>query len=116
MAVQYMAHNKTIGRHIHAESVAIGATSEPLILPSVYARSRADDRVSVVCIPTAGATGIIEYCIETAEDVIAGSAVWIEWPVGAVTAAAGYAINGGVTALRCKNTAGAEVVNWRVMK
>lgn len=116
MAVQYMTHMTANGRHIHTETLGAGLTSDPLMLPSVYGRMRSDDRISVVCIPAVGATGKIQYTLSSVANVEAGSAIWIDWPSGNVTAATGYAINGPVTALRCINVAGAFSVAWGVLK
>ena len=117
MATNDMIHNADNGRWTHGESVADGVTSEPVLMPSVQNRYRADDPISMACIPAAG-SGRIEFTLDSQAAVIADTAIWLPWTEGNVDGdvviATSSTAQSGVAALRCVSVVG-EVV-WRVLK
>jgi hypothetical protein len=118
MAVRLLiaGHTKLNGRSYFAETVAIGTTSDAVILPTVQGRTRADDRISVMCIPQGG-TGKIQYTMSPPEAVAAESGVvWADWTPGDIADGntGAYTINGPVTALRCVSAVG--TTQWLVVK
>jgi len=114
VAVNKMIHTTANGRSYHAEVVADGVTSDPLILPSIYPYNPGHMPAVVAVIPAGGASGRIEFSLDDPAVVEAGTAQWIAWPHGDVSAAIADAINGPVTALRCVSVSGQ--VEWRVIR
>jgi len=119
MAVRQLTagHTKLNGRKYFAETVAIDTTSDAVIMPSVQLRNnKADDRISVMCIPQGG-TGKIQYTMSPPESVEAESGVvWADWTPGDIADGntGAYTINGPVTALRCVSAVG--TTQWLVVK
>jgi len=122
MAVRYLTtgHTKLSGRSYFTETVAIDTTSDAVMMPSVQLRNnKADDRISVMCIPQVGGggTGKIQYTMSPPEAVEAESGVvWADWTPGDIVppAVGAYVINGPVTALRCISVTG--TTQWLVVK
>lgn len=98
MAVKYTRDGD---QNWKAEVVLVGAgTSDPILIPGWV------EELSVAVFPNATAT--VYYTLDPENDVDAapGSADWIAWEAGAVTAATGYPANSAVTAVRVITTGG----------
>lgn len=89
-------------RYFHSATVT-DATSEPLIIPS------AGREVAVAVSPGTDAT--VQFTLSDYESIEDGSAVWDDWPSGAVTTATTDGLQGSVSAIRLVSTGASS---WRV--
>ena len=87
--------HRTDVRWFHSETVT-DATSDPLILPSLGR----DVAVAV----TPGTSATVQYSLSSYADIVTGSAVWHDWPAGAVAEATVDGIAGSASALRLIST------------
>ncbi len=97
------------GQRTHRETVAAGATSQPLLLPHGL------QHVSIIVSPGATGTARVEYTLDPHADVEAGAATvkWIPWPHGDVGVDTMEMPAGPISALRC--VAATVDAEWRVL-
>ena len=84
-------------QHWKAEIVGTAGTpSDPIIIPGWVTR------LSVVAIPGGGGTATVQYTVDPEVDVdnAPGSADWVDWDAGDVSAPAGYPARSSITAVR----------------
>lgn len=94
------------GRLEHAATVAADTTSSPLYLPPQPER-----RATVAIHP--GSTAKVQYTTSPESAVDGGTAQWIDWPEGEVSASTQDALLAPVTALRAV-AIGADA-DWEVI-
>lgn len=109
-----MNHNVSSGRYHFQQTVTAGAASDPVLLPSVYHHNPGYAPAAVYASPGGGGTARIEFSLSTPEEVEAGSATWLPWPDGDVSAGTVRTVAGPVTALRCVATTANAA--WGVMR
>jgi hypothetical protein len=80
------------GKRYYHKEVIVGATSVPLRLPI-------NERNTIVSIDTDG-SALIQYTLSTDEAIVDNSAIWHDWPEGAVTGKFVDAAQGSITALK----------------
>ena len=102
MTVQNMAE-RALGRkpgYYHAETLADGITSDPVIIPGL-------NGLPVTCtIIIVGTSGKVEFTTSSDAEVAAATAVWQDWAGGTVTANTSDALIGPVTAVRGVSVSG----------
>jgi len=104
MAVQQMSPGveKETGRMVHRETVAAGATTDWVLIPSV-------DRFGVGVSPGGGGNAKVQFSISDAATLASGTPVVIDWGSGTVTALTHVLQEAPVTAVRATaGTAAAE--------
>jgi len=111
MATRKMTHDKVSGRYYFAETVSSGIFSDPVLAPPAYPHDPGSKPVSVFVKPAG--TARLEFTLSSRSLVEAGTAIWLPWPNGDVTAATAAAINAPVTAMRCVSVSGA--CDWGMM-
>ena len=62
--------------------------------------------LSVAVKPSYGATARVEFCVCSRQVLRAGQAIWLDWPLGEVTSAAGIDTLAPTTAFRVTSTGG----------
>jgi len=114
MAVQIMGHDSDDGRYHHAETVADGATSDPVLMPSIQNHDPYAKPVTLYISPAGGGSARIETTLSTRALVEAGAAVWFAWSAGSVSVPTSQLLQGPVTALRCVSVSGAAF--WSALR
>lgn len=92
--------NRTDVRWFHTEAVD-NATSDPLIIPSL-------DRDSVAVMVAPGSSARVEYTLSGYADIDAGTATWLPWDEGDITAPASSVVSSRVAAVRLVSTGSSE--------
>lgn len=87
-------------RWFHHE-VVDGATSEPLLLPSL-------ERDSVAVMVDPGTSARVEYCLGSYQDVNEGTATWLAWDEGDITEPSSSVVSARITALRLVSSGASE--------
>lgn len=100
MTLQY---DPTLGLNLHSESVAASTTSTPIPI------NGESGKVSVAVHPSGG-TGRVEFSLSSNAISAPGSANWVAWAGGDVSASTADTLDGPVVAVRCVSGAGATTV------
>jgi len=111
MPARKPTYDDNTGRSIFSESILGGATSDPVLLPSVHQMDLGHKPSSVFCKPAG--TARLEFTLSSRAAVEAATAIWVPWPNGDVTVTTTAGIHSPVTALRCVSVGGA--CDWGIL-
>ena len=112
MAIQNLTQRT--GRFLgwaHEQTLAAGATSDPVVIPPLLAGQR-------ISVRTIGGTqdAKVQSTISSDAKVAAGTAVWEDWPPGMQVGTVSANLDAPVTAIRCTvGTATAGTCLWVIL-
>ncbi|MBF0311461.1 MAG: hypothetical protein HQL56_18250 [Magnetococcales bacterium] len=93
----FLRRNESSPKHVQEETVTAGGTS------SVY-RIPEGAHPTVAIHPVSGGTAVVQFTTSLPSKVAAGTANWVSWDHGSVSASKADFIQGQITALRATAT------------